>query len=684
MDTNKIFGIDTFDKKQMKDSLPFPIYQKWKNAVRKEDLLDIETAEIIAHAMKKWAIERGATHFCHWFQPLNGLTAKKHDSFLDRGDDNTPINRFSAKELIKGEPDASSFPTGSIRSTFEARGYTYWDCTSNTFIVDNIMYIPSVFVSYDGTTLDKKLPLLKSLDYLSDYATKLYNEISDDHCYRMKVKIGLEQEFFLIDENVYKQRIDLINTGRTLLGAQAPKSQELTDHYFGSIPQRVEAFYKDFDEKLFRLGIYAKTEHNEVAPNQFEVAILFENANISVDDNHLVMEILKTTARKHHLVCLLHEKPFKGVNGSGKHNNYSLVTNHGRNVFSPKADMENDLVFLIFTACLIEAVDKSQALLRSASSTTSNDYRLGGDEAPPSIISMDLGQDIEETFNSLMNEEEIVRNYPEFSINRFDYIPPNMTDRNRTSPFAFSGNKFEFRMLGSSNSASDVNIVLNTMYANAIKRVYEKYKSQNENIEQFIKSEVVNILKNHKHILYRQDNYTELWREEAKKRGLLDLVHYFDSLYSLISKESIKDFCGILSEEELHAIYDVGLEDVITTHEIEAKTLIYMLDKFVINAFSKQLIQNSNLIKKCGINSLDSTQEKLKNGLNEIIDKRNNLEEMIQKSDFESKYEKAKYFQYEISPLIEEIREIHDGLEKFVYKENYSLCDIQDIYSSLI
>ncbi len=684
MDTNKIFGIDTFDKKQMKDSLPFPVYQKWKNAVRKEDLLDLETAEIIAHAMKKWAIERGVTHFCHWFQPLNGLTAKKHDSFLDRNDDNTPINRFSAKELIKGEPDASSFPTGSIRSTFEARGYTYWDCTSNTFIVDNIMYIPSIFVSYDGTTLDKKLPLLKSMDYLSDYATKLYNEISDEHCYRMKVKIGLEQEFFLIDENIYKNRIDLINTGRTLLGAQAPKSQELTDHYFGSIPQRVEAFYRDIDERLLRLGIYAKTEHNEVAPNQFEVAILFENANIAVDDNHLVMEILKTTARKHKLVCLLHEKPFKGVNGSGKHNNYSLVTNYGRNVFSPQGDMGSDLVFLIFTACLIEAVDKSQALLRMASSRTSNDYRLGGDEAPPSIISIDLGEDIEETLRCLMNNESIVRNYPEFSISRFDYIPPNMTDRNRTSPFAFSGNKFEFRMLGSSNSASDVNIVLNTMYANAIKRVYEKYKSQSKSIEEFIKIEVADIITNHEKILYRKDNYTDTWREEAKQRGLLNLVHYFDSLNSLVSEESIKSFCGILNEEELGALYEVGLDDVITTHEIEAKTLIYMLDKYVINAFSKQLFNNKNLIEQCDINSLVSTQDKLKDGLNEIVECRNKLEIMLQKSDFESKYEKARYFQYEISPLIEKIRDIHDSLEKFVYKENYGLSDIQDIYSSLI
>ena len=464
MDRIKEFGKYSFDKVAMKRKLPYPIYLKWKNAIRKEDLLDKDSADIIAHAMKEWAIENGATHYCHWFQPLNGVTAKKHENFIDKSFENLPIVRFSGEELLKSEPDASSFPNGGMRSTFEARGYTYWDCTANAFIMDNILYIPSIFVSFDGESLDKKQPLLKSMDFLSKQATELYNLLSDEKIFRLKVKVGLEQEFFLIDRKYYEQRIDLINTGRTLIGKEAVKDQELLNHYFGSIPRRVMSYYDSINEKLEKLGINAKTEHNEVAPGQFELAVLYDNVNVSVDNNQIVMEILRKTAYEHDLACLLHEKPFKGVNGSGKHNNWSLVTNYGKNLFKiPKADDEIErLIFAIFMIATISAVNKYSSLLRVSSSSVRNDLRLGGDEAPPSIISVYLGTEIENTLYDILDlKREVTLKHNDFNINNLSFTPKDSDDRNRTSPFAYTGGKFEFRMLGSMQSAADCNIVLN-------------------------------------------------------------------------------------------------------------------------------------------------------------------------------------------------------------------------------
>lgn len=680
------FGIDTFGKRQMKKSLPYPIYLKWKNATRKEELLDMETADLIAHAMKEWAMERGATHYTHWFQPLNGKTAKKHDAFLDRTYDNKPIHRFSAKELIKGEPDASSFPTGSMRSTFEARGYTYWDVTSYAFIIDHVFYIPSIFVSYDGKKLDKKLPLLNSLDELSEKATLLYNKISKDKCYRMRVKLGLEQEFFLIDQKIYENRIDLVNTGRTLIGRQAPKDQELTDHYFGSIPQRILEFYNDVNDQLYQLGIYAKTEHNEAAPNQFEIAVLFENANIAVDNNHLVMEIICTTAKKHGLVCLLHEKPFQGINGSGKHNNYSLVTNYGRNVFEPVGNMEDDKVFLLFTACLVEAVDKGQGMLRYASSDTSNDYRLGGLEAPPAIISMDLGDDIEETFHNITCEDKdkCCVSHPSLNIQNVNLVQKNMTDRNRTSPFAYTGNKFEFRMLGSSKSASDVNIAINIYFAQAISRVYDRLKDvKKDQLDDAIIEEIKYILDKHGRILYHNDNYTEVWKKEASKRGLKCYYNFFESIEALIEAENIEAYSKIYTKAEIEAMYKISLEDVIKTHRNEAKTLTYMLDKWIIPAASKQISDNYKLINNTKIESFIYRNSKLENLFDSLLRKKEELEDMLDKKDFETIRDKAEFHQYSINSMMEEIREIHDEMEAYISKENYKLYDIQDIYSCI-
>ena len=689
MDTNKIFGIDTFDKKQMKDSLPFPIYQKWKNAVRKEDLLDIETAEIIAHAMKKWAIERGATHFCHWFQPLNGLTAKKHDSFLDRGDDNTPINRFSAKELIKGEPDASSFPTGSIRSTFEARGYTYWDCTSNTFIVDNIMYIPSVFVSYDGTTLDKKLPLLKSLDYLSDYATKLYNEISDEHCYRMKVKIGLEQEFFLVDEKLAAKRPDILNCDCTLIGAKPSKGQELDDHYFGSIPKRVMDFYADLNAELYKLGIYAKTEHNEAAPCQFEIAVLFENTNVTIDNNHLCMSLLRKIAKKHGLKCLLHEKPFKGVNGSGKHNNYSLATNYGLNCFDPGDNPQENLLFLVFLTAMIASANKYATLLRVASSSPSNDARLGAQEAPPAIISIFLGEDLEEVLRSIEEGDFTPKmDVRDIKINNLAYVPRDLSDRNRTSPFAFTGNKFEFRMLGSSLSAADVNIVLNTAMADTLKNYGERLKDfSGEELKQETYALIREEIHTHERILYSGDNYSDAWKEEAERRGLPSYPTFYEALKSLKEDKSVEVFInhGIFTKEELFAIYEIGMEEVVKVNGLQGRTLLSMVQKDVLPSALEEINFVGQALEKIKNPGLEDYLKKLNENVEELYKEKDLLKEELEACEEKATIdEKAEFLQEKILPKLKKVREICDNLEEDMSRRNWSLPTYEELFNSVM
>ena len=515
------FGIKSFNKKKMKENIPYPVYLKWKEALRNEKDLDRETADAIAHAMKDWALKNGATHFAHWFLPLSGHTAKKHEAFITRTSDGEPINRFSGKELVKGEPDASSFPSGGMRSTFEARGYTYWDLTANSFIIGNVLYIPTIFMSYKGEKLDKRGPLIDSIKILSDEGVKIVNIFrKDEYAYRMRVKVGLEQEFFLVDKEIYKRRSDLKNIGRTIVGAPSPKGQELSDHYFGQIPARVEKFYKDVDEKLYGLGIYSEAEHNEVAPNQFEMAILFENVNVAIDDNQLLMNILKETALENNLVCLFHEKPFANVNGSGKHNNYSIVTNYGLNVFDPGDDPYNNNIFLLFVSALIEATDKYQDLLRVSASSTSNDFRLGADEAPPAIISLFLGSDLEELFKDIKEE----RHYKKEDDNIFTgynllSVPKDSSDRNRTAAVAFTGNKFEFRMLGSSKTGSDLNITLNCAIADFLANMYEKLKpyiGDEKKLREKTLQIVRDTMRSHDRIICDGDNYSDEWKEEAK------------------------------------------------------------------------------------------------------------------------------------------------------------------------
>lgn len=689
MDRIKEFGKYSFDKVAMKRKLPYPIYLKWKNAIRKEDLLDKDSADIIAHAMKEWAIENGATHYCHWFQPLNGVTAKKHENFIDKSFENLPIVRFSGEELLKSEPDASSFPNGGMRSTFEARGYTYWDCTANAFIMDNILYIPSIFVSFDGESLDKKQPLLKSMDFLSKQATELYNLLSDEKIFRLKVKVGLEQEFFLIDRKYYEQRIDLINTGRTLIGKEAVKDQELLNHYFGSIPRRVMSYYDSINEKLEKLGINAKTEHNEVAPGQFELAVLYDNVNVSVDNNQIVMEILRKTAYEHDLACLLHEKPFKGVNGSGKHNNWSLVTNYGKNLFKlPKADDEIErLIFAIFMIATISAVNKYSSLLRVSSSSVRNDLRLGGDEAPPSIISVYLGTEIENTLYDILDlKREVTLKHNDFNINNLSFTPKDSDDRNRTSPFAYTGGKFEFRMLGSMQSAADCNIVLNTIVGEELKLILNKIKNisnKNERIST-LKEILKELFISSERILYSGDNYSKEWIEEAKRRGLQNSKTYYNAL--MYAKES-KDYNvllenNILNKMELKAIFDICLEDVLNTYTLEIKTVIDMLNKDVIPSCMKELDFEIKLNEKLKNDKIELRINKLNDLLNNLFEAINSYNEFEQ-IKFNNKEEKLdKMYQF-IPKTIEFIRKNSDEIEKIVSKENWNLPTYEQMFRAL-
>lgn len=682
------FGISTFDKKRMKKSLPYPTYIKWKNAVRKEEALDIQTADSIAHAMKEWAIENGATHYAHWFQPLNGMTAKKQDAFLDRGKDQESIIRFSGSELIKGEPDASSFPSGGMRSTFEARGYTYWDYTANSFIIDKVMYIPSIFVSFRGETLDKKYPLLKSMDFISEQGTRVVNFFSEEHIYRLRTKVGLEQEFFLIDKEVYEKRQDLRNTGRTLIGAKPPKTQEESQHYFGLIPERVSNFYSDVDEELWKLGIFAKTEHNEVAPCQFELAILYENTNVAIDDNQICMEVLKKTALKHGLVCLLHEKPFKGMNGSGKHNNWSVTTNYGQNLFDPGDNPEENILFLLFVTAVMEAVDDYAGLLRFASASPRNDYRLGGDEAPPSILSIFMGLDLERLLLSFVDENiDPTIESNDFKIHNLKEVPHDLTDRNRTSPFAYTGNKFEFRMLGSSQSAADINIVLNTAVGSVLQRyadALEEEKVENRREKAF--SLVRETIKKHQRILYGGDNYSKEWEEEAERRGLPNYKTFLDSIIACMkdAKFEIFEENNILKRREMEALFTIGIDNIIDTHLLELRTIEWLMNKDIIPAARDELIDMAKVLDYVENPAIENRIQHLNDLIKQLMDGTNSVNEYFEKQkEIEDKLERAVFIQENMLPFLDKIRKSADEIERLCSSRNYDLPSYEEIFLSI-
>ena len=608
-DLFKDFGSKVFGEKEMKSHLPRPVYLSWKKTVTNEGMLDRTTADAIAHAMKLWALDNGVTHFTHWFQPMTGGTAEKHDSFLEPDMNGEPFARFSGKMLIKGEPDASSFPNGGLRTTFEARGYTYWDVKSPVFIRDNILCIPTVFVSYSGEALDKKDPLLKSLEALSKAATRVVNILGDKDVKSCDISVGLEQEYFLIDRKYFDCRLDLRFTGRTLFGAPSPKTQELDDHYFGAIPPRVAAFMKEANQELWKLGIYAKTEHNEVAPGQFELAPIFTNGNVAVDQNHLIMDILRETAKKHGFACLLHEKPFQGINGSGKHDNYSIITDDGQNLFSPGDKPAENIRFLLFICAFIRAVDTYPLLLRMSASCTGNDHRLGAREAPPAIISIYLGSYIENILYDIYtkNRQKSITQEERTDFNPvtgLSYIPHDNTDRNRTSPLAFTGNKFEFRMLGSSMSASFSNTVLNAIMAESLNQIADELEGIKyiQDIREKALTICRNLIEKHKRILFSGDGYSDEWAKEAKRRGLPNVKSFIESTEVLNDPSVIKLFTSlnIYSEKELAANRIILQEQYEKIMGIEVRTMIEMARKDILPAQTAELKFYSDAVNASG------------------------------------------------------------------------------------
>ena len=585
-----LFGSNVFNDSVMVERLPKDTYKILKSAIKEGKGIDSSIADTVASAMKDWAIEKGATHFTHWFQPLTGITAEKHDSFIVPTDDGHIIMEFSGKELIKGEPDASSFPSGGLRATFEARGYTAWDPSSYAFLKDDTLCIPTAFCSYSGEALDQKTPLLRSMEAISKQALRIAHIFGMNDVKKVTATVGPEQEYFLVDKKMYDKRPDLIYCGRTLIGAMPPKGQEMDDHYFGVLKPRIAAFMRDLDEELWKLGVLAKTEHNEVAPAQHELAPIFTTTNIAADHNQLTMEMMKKTALRHGLVCLLHEKPFDGVNGSGKHNNWSLSTDTGVNFLSPGKNPSENSLFLLTLAAVIKAVDEHQDLLRISVATAGNDHRLGANEAPPAIISMFLGDELTGILESIENgvhHDDAKRVKMTVGTDIIPFIRRDNTDRNRTSPFAFTGNKFEFRMLGSASSISDTNVMLNTMVADVFSQFADRLEKC-DNVEKELHLIIKETMEKHKRIIFNGDGYSDEWQEEAKRRGLLNLKSTVDALPLLKSEDNIAMFehHGVLSRAEINSRVDIVLENYSKTLHIEALTLIEMMNRQVIPAIS--------------------------------------------------------------------------------------------------
>ena len=687
------FGINLFSECVMKECLPHPIYKKWKTATRKEDALDRPTADAIAHAMKTWAMDKGATHFTHWFQPLTGITAEKHDSFIEPGDHDQPISRFSGKSLIKGEGDASSFPSGGLRATFEARGYTYWDCTSPAFLRDNVLCIPTIFVSYNGETLDKKAPLLKSAEAISKQATRIVNLFKDKDIKHVNAMVGLEQEYFLIDKRMYLERKDLVHTGRTLFGSMPPKSMDIRGHYFGSIPSRVQAFMTEVDEELWKLGIYAKTEHNEVAPCQFEIAPLFIDANVAVDQNLIIMDVLKKKADKHGMACLLHEKPFQGVNGSGKHNNWSLVTDDGQNLLEPGDRPHENIRFLLFVCAIIEAVDTYPELLRMAASCYGNDYRLGADEAPPAVVSICMGDELEIILEKLRNGEHEIKPDVEtqpYAIANLSYVPKDTSDRNRTSPFAFTGNKFEFRMVGSSRSASTTNIILNSIVADSLRSIADTLQ-QYKYIDDIRKKSLDicrDILRKHSRILFSKDGYSEEWLQEAQERGLPNIKHYVDSIYSMLDDKAVEMFerNKVYDRLELEARVDILTEEYRKSVKAEVLTLLDISKKDILPALVREIKFYTDAQNSLGTEN-SYYQRKIKHlcDLLATFDERYHdlKKHMIERQQYPDNMEKAQYLNQVIVPKMEELRAVIDAIEEAVSSDNYPFPTYDDMFISM-
>lgn len=691
----EIFGENVFNDTVMQERLPKKIYKELRRTIEEGKELDINTADVIAHEMKEWAIEKGATHYTHWFQPLTGVTAEKHDSFISAPMANGKVlMSFSGKELIKGEPDASSFPSGGLRATFEARGYTAWDPTSPAFVKKDengcILYVPTAFCSYTGEALDQKTPLLRSMEAINKQALRFLRLFGNTTSKRVKPSVGIEQEYFLVDREKYLKRKDLVFTGRTLFGAMPPKGQELDDHYFGSIRARIAAFMKEVNEELWRLGVTAKTQHNEVAPAQHELAPIFVECNVAVDHNQLIMETLKKVAEKQGLHCLLHEKPFAGVNGSGKHDNWSLTTDDGKNLLDPGKTPHENIQFLLMLLCVLRAVDRHADLLRESAADPGNDQRLGSSEAPPAIISVFLGEQLEDVLEQLVvtgNATHSIKGGKlQTGVKALPGLNKDATDRNRTSPFAFTGNKFEFRMLGSRDSAAAPNIVLNTIVAEALCEACDTLE-QAEDFEQALHDLIKSYATEHQKIVFNGNGYSDEWVEEAKRRGLPNLPSMVDAIPALVEEKSVELFekFHVFTRAELHSRAEIKYEAYAKAINIEARTMIDIASKHIIPAVirgTKALADTVNAVVQAGVDAevpralLVETSGLLK----ETKEALGRLEQVTSEAAFKAEGQaQAEYFYKEVVPVMEALRTPVDRLEMIVDKEIWPMPSYGDL-----
>ena len=675
-----LYGSLVFNDKVMRNKLPKDMYKALRKTIENGTHLELDVANSVAVAMKEWAVENGATHYTHWFQPMTGFTAEKHDSFITPVGDGEVIMDFSGKELIKGEPDASSFPSGGLRATFEARGYTAWDPTSPAFIKDGTLYIPTAFCSYSGEALDKKTPLLRSMETLNTEAVKMLKLLGNETVTSISTTIGPEQEYFLVDKDLYKKRKDLVFCGRTLFGAPAPKGQEMEDHYFGSLKPKVAAYMHDLDVELWKLGIPAKTKHNEVAPAQHELAPIFDTANVAVDHNQLTMEIMKKVADKHGLVCLLHEKPFEGINGSGKHNNWSLITNDGVNLLNPGSTPAQNIQFLVFLMAVIKAVDEYADLMRVSATSAGNDHRLGGNEAPPAIVSIFLGDELTAVLESIENDTFFGKQKKvqlDIGAHVLPHFVKDTTDRNRTSPFAFTGNKFEFRMLGSAASVANPNVVLNTAVAEALAQFYTELEgTKPEDMEQAVHELIKRAIRKHKKVIFNGNGYTDEWVAEAEKRGLYNLPSTPDCLPQLLADKNVELFTKhhVFTKEELTSRYEIKLENYVKTIGIEARTLAEMITKDFLPAVSTYAAEVSKnaAAKKSFMAAADTTSEealveKLSTAYTALTAEVTELKTLIDTSfALEDTQKCAEAFHDQVLAKMEDIRIIASDIEALI------------------
>ena len=692
---NDIFGSLVFNDRVMRERLPKDTYKALKKTRENGKSLDKSIANVVASAMKDWAVEKGATHFTHWFQPMTGYTAEKHDSFISPLGDGSVILEFSGKELVKGESDASSFPSGGLRATFEARGYTAWDPTAYAFIKDRTLCIPTVFCSYSGDALDKKTPLLRSNEVLNRQALRILRLFGDTTTTRVTATVGAEQEYFIVDKELYDKRRDLIFCGRTLFGAKPPKSQDMEAHYYGAIKPRISAFMKELDEELWKLGILAKTEHNEVAPSQHELAPIYTSTNLATDHNQLMMEMMRTVARRHGLECLLHEKPFAGVNGSGKHNNWALSTNEGVNLLEPGDSPIENAQFMLFLVAVIKAVDEYQDILRVSVSSPGNDHRLGANEAPPAIISMSLGDELAEILESIESGKAYAQKEKEdmrIGVHVLPRFARDTTDRNRTSPFAFTGNKFEFRSVGSSASISTPNVVLNTIVAKELSEFADILEAADD-FTHALNELIIKTIKEHKRIIFNGNNYSQEWVKEAESRGLLNLKTSVDAFPYFIKKKNIDLFTsfGVYTEAEMHSRYEIYIENYVKTINIETLTMLDMINKQIVPAVSSYINELcSTASAKCEFLSYESCllEKELAGELSEknvalhkkSCDISSQLTTLNKLDDMMSK---AKYIRDTLVPTMEEARKIADSMESRVSEKYWPFPTYSDLLFSV-